>query len=158
MVPQHARLFVMEDPTKPPPTVALIATLVGGMVVSPNVFSAPNPQAACYGRAFNKQRVLWISPQCKAESPETIAMMQGLIAQEKQARRYCRWSIWEGELDAFVQRYRARAKKHSSERFAVVARGQAPMLQGIAPRQCLTLKTLLEKHREVQVVRLAIPA
>ena len=84
-------------------------------------------------------------------------MMQDLITREKQPGAPARWSIWEGELDAVVQSYPAQGKQHSTERFAMVACGQEPMVQGIAPRQCVTLKALLQKRREVQVVRLAFP-
>jgi len=71
-----ANLFVVDDPVRPPAKVDLVATLIGGMVADPSIFHTPNPQALRYGRAFRKRRHLWISPQCRAESPQTVAMLQ----------------------------------------------------------------------------------
>ena len=151
-----ANLFMVDDPAHPPLKVDLVATLVGGMVVDPSVFHTPNPQALCYGRAFRKRRHLWISPQCREESPQTVAMLQEMITEERRAGREAGWHISAiMDLDTFIATHQARTRSHAAEVLAVVGlgqRGRPP--RGLAPSRCVTLDELKLRHREVQLNRL----
>ena len=149
----RACLFIVAELDRPPANVDLVATLLGGMAMHPHAFNVPNPQAVCYGRAFRKRRHLWISPECRAESPRTVAMMQNMIDEEKRVKHVCNWTISACDLSTFVRKHRARSR---NEVLAVVAHGQQrPALQGLVPRQCVTLHQLRLNHKEVQLARLA---
>ena len=152
----RACLFFVDHPDRPPAKVDLVATLIGGMVMHPRAFRGPSPQACCYGRAFRKRRHLWISPECRAESPNMVAMMQSMVDEEKRVKHVCNWTISACDLSTFVDKHRARSRKHLHEAFAVVGQGQqGHALQGLAPWQCVTLHQLRLGHKEVQVARLA---
>ena len=144
----RANVFVVKDPADPPNIVGLAAALTGGLLVSAEFFLAPPGTAVRYARALQIQRVLWISPACATQSPQTVDLISRIVREGRSSAVTCKWRIMEDQAE-FCGKAEQGGRGHNKSRYiALVAQGEGEGagLQGVLAQ---TLTQFAELHTRV---------
>ena len=145
----QAQVFVVRDVAAPPRLVSLVASLIGGLIVSTTFFADPPGPAISYHRALRLDRRVWISPACQRASPLTIKVITQLVARARESSQGTRWHLID-EAGFFAQaaRRQQRRRRGTSELVALVATREV-LEPAAAQQHSLTLSRFASRCKRV---------
>ena len=91
-------------------------------------------------------RVLWISPACAAQSPQTVALILTSV-REGRLTGTCKWQIMEDQAN-FLQKAKMADSKQKARYIGLVAQGDGAGLQ-LRGLHVQTLTQFAESHKRV---------